>query len=97
MLYEFTVPCLECEGEGKIYRGEGDERVTYYDCDHCNGEGVEYSEAYYDSVPDLKEDFPDAENIEEHVLTENEKLSMWKYWMKHNPEVLKYDSIKRYY
>jgi hypothetical protein len=58
---------------------------------------VEYSEAYYDSVPDLKEDFPDAENIEKHTLTENEKLSMWKYWMKHNPEVLKYDSIKRYY
>tara|TARA_R100000231_G_scaffold54135_1_gene45519 strand:- start:2956 stop:3231 length:276 start_codon:yes stop_codon:yes gene_type:complete len=91
MLYEFTVSCLECEGEGKIYRGEGDEWVTYYDCDHCNGEGVEYSQAYYDSVSDLKEDFPDAENIEKHTLTEYEK-----YWLKHNPEVLEYDNIKRY-
>ena len=92
MLYEFTVPCLECEGEGKIYRGEGDERVTYYDCDHCNGEGVEYSQAYYESVPVLKEDFPDAENIEKHTLTDYEK-----YWLKHNTEVLERDDIERYY
>ena len=91
MLYEFTVPCLECEGEGKIYRGEGDECVTHYDCYYCNGEGVEYSQAYYDSVADLKEDFPDAENIEKHTLTEYEK-----YWLKHNPEALQHDNVKRY-
>ena len=51
-----------------------------------------YCQAYYDSVADLKEDFPDAENIEKHTLTRHEK-----YWLKHNPEVLKYDDVERYY
>ena len=54
MLYEFTVPCLECEGEGKIYYGgEGGDRLKEYECEYCNSEGVTYCQAYYDSVADL--------------------------------------------
>ena len=93
MLYEFTVPCLECEGEGKIYRGgEGGDYIREYECEHCNSEGVTHCQAYYETIEDLKEDFPDAKNIQKHTLTEHEK-----YWLKHNPEVLEYDDIKRYY
>ena len=51
-----------------------------------------YCQAYYETIEDLKEDFPDAENIEKHTLTEYEK-----YWLKNNPEVLKYDNIERHY
>ena len=92
MLYKFTVECFECYGTGKIYGVENGDWERVYECENCSGEGVTYYRADYETIEDLKEDFPDAENIEKHTLTEYEK-----YWLKHNPEVLEYDDIERYY
>jgi len=92
MFYKFTIDCEECEGEGKIYGVENGDWEREYECEDCNCEGVTYYRADYETIEDLKEEFPDAQNIEKHTLTKHEK-----YWLEHNPEVLERDDIERYY
>ena len=92
MFYKFTIDCEECEGTGKIYGVENGDWEREYECEDCNCEGVTYYRADYETIKDLKKDFPDAKNIQKHTLTEYEK-----YWLKHNPEVLERDDIERYY
>lgn len=65
--YEIHLPCLECDGEGVIERRyvvsntEGKEYgIEEEHCEPCDGTGEKVLGDFYESMEDLKADYPDT-------------------------------------
>jgi len=55
-MFEVTVECPECNGTARRHGSE---------CYDCNNGQVVFEERYYETVADVREDYPDATEIKE--------------------------------
>lgn len=60
MEYEIKDQCQECEGFGKIEHQRSETRFASGVCPECNGEAFITVRGTYDSIQDLRADYPDA-------------------------------------
>tara|TARA_R110000796_G_scaffold221814_1_gene337996 strand:- start:140 stop:346 length:207 start_codon:yes stop_codon:yes gene_type:complete len=60
MEYEIKDQCQECEGFGKIEHQRSETRFASGVCPECDGEAFTTVHETYDSIQDLRADYPDA-------------------------------------
>ena len=60
MEYEIKDQCQECEGFGKIEHQRSETLFSVSPCPECDGEAFTTVHETYDSIQDLRADYPDA-------------------------------------
>ena len=60
MEYELKYQCQECEGFGKIEHQRSETLFSVSPCPECDGEAFTTVHETYDSIQDLRADYPDA-------------------------------------
>ena len=60
MEYEIKYQCQECEGFGKIEHQRSETLFSVSTCPECDGEAFITVQETYDSIQDLRADYPDA-------------------------------------
>ena len=60
MEYELKYQCHECEGFGKIEHQRSETLFSVSPCPECDGEAFTTVQGTYDSIQDLRADYPDA-------------------------------------
>jgi len=60
MEFELKYQCHECEGFGKIEHQRSETLFSVSPCPECGGEAFITVQETYDSIQDLRADYPDA-------------------------------------
>mgnify|MGYP004447986031 FL=1 len=64
--FVIKVPCPRCEGHGRIVWKAHETLEVSRSCPECDGEGVQILHQWgYDTVDEVREDYPDATAIVE--------------------------------
>ena len=82
-VFEVTIICRECEGFGRLVHMASETLEISRECPVCYGEGQEmFFEKMYETVEDVRLDYPDAELIKEIKNERKDEAANNGHWQR---------------